>query len=46
MATMRKSTMDRGAQIIALAVQLMAAGQARGWSDAIARALVRGAACN
>lgn len=29
---------ERGAQIIKLATRLMAAGRARGWSDAIAQA--------
>lgn len=29
---------DRGAKIIQLSIQIMAAGQARGWSDALAKA--------
>lgn len=29
---------DRGARVIQLATQIMAAGRARGWSDAISQA--------
>lgn len=38
MTTNESVAQEQGAAIIKLAVQLMAEGQARGWSDALARA--------